>query len=93
VDAAKSAPIVHFGEKLRAFRERFGISQEELGFLASLHRTEVGLLERGLREPRLGTVIKLAGALEVPLEDLFRGINWKPGESFKLRRLDDVPSE
>jgi transcriptional regulator with XRE-family HTH domain len=35
-----------------------------------MHRTEIALLERGEREPRLGTMIKLAVALDVPLERL-----------------------
>jgi transcriptional regulator with XRE-family HTH domain len=85
VDAVNRLPVVHFGKRLRVCRGRLGISQEELGFRASLDRSEIGLLERGLREPRLGTIIKLVGALEVPLEELFGGIKWKPGEGFKLR--------
>jgi transcriptional regulator with XRE-family HTH domain len=54
-------------------------SQEELGVMASLHRTEVSLLERGLRLPRIDTIIKLAGALEIPIEALIEGIGWSPG--------------
>jgi hypothetical protein len=37
-----------FGENLRRERKRLDLSQEEGGFRASVHRTEVGLLERGL---------------------------------------------
>jgi transcriptional regulator with XRE-family HTH domain len=77
--AARSPLVVHFGKNLRACRARRRISQEELGFRTSLHRTEIGLLERGLREPELSTVIKLAGALEVPLAELF-------GESIEIRK-------
>jgi transcriptional regulator with XRE-family HTH domain len=76
--AADKRPIaIAFGKNLRACRERAGISQEALGFLTSLHRTEIGLLERGAREPRLGTIIKLAGSLSVPLAELFAGIDWQ----------------
>lgn len=82
---AKDPLVVHFGERVRTCRARLGISQEELGFRTSLHRTEVGLLERGLREPRLGTIVKLAGALKVPLGELLDGIDWKPDEGFVLR--------
>jgi hypothetical protein len=34
------------------------------------------LLERGLREPRLGTIVKLAGALGIPPERLAVGMAW-----------------
>jgi transcriptional regulator with XRE-family HTH domain len=86
---------VHFGDRLGACRNRAEISQEALGEMTALHRTEIGLLERGEREPRLSTIIKLASALEVPLHELVGGIGWKPalvsaGE-FEFRNLRDVP--
>lgn len=68
-----------FGENLIRCRKRADLSQEELGFRASLHRTEVGVLERGVRLPRIDTLIKLAGAMEIPPQDLLEGINWSPG--------------
>jgi DNA-binding XRE family transcriptional regulator len=54
-------------------------SQEELGLLASLHRTEIGLLERGARCPRIDTLLKLTGSLEVPTDELLEGMRWTPG--------------
>lgn len=71
------------GENLRRRRERIGLSQEEVGIRASLHRTEVGLLERGERLPRVDTLIKLAGALEAPPGDLLAGITWKAGHAHR----------
>jgi transcriptional regulator with XRE-family HTH domain len=68
-----------FGANLVCIRKRAGISQEELGFRASLHRTEIGMLERGIRMPRLDTIVKLAGALEVDAGELFEGMVWKSG--------------
>jgi transcriptional regulator with XRE-family HTH domain len=68
-----------FGANLAGCRERAGISQEELGFRASLHRTEVGQLERGARLPRIDTLVKLAGALEVEPATLLEGMAWTPG--------------
>jgi len=40
-----------FGKNMAGAREQSGITQEELAFRASLHRTEIGLLERGGRVP------------------------------------------
>lgn len=60
------APKTAFGVNLRRERERRGLSQERLGFLSGLHRTEVSLLERGQRDPRLSTIARLANGLGVP---------------------------
>jgi transcriptional regulator with XRE-family HTH domain len=68
-----------FGENLRRCRKKAGFSQEELAVLASVHRTEIGLLERGERIPRIDTWVKLAGSLSVPPGDLIAGIDWQPG--------------
>jgi transcriptional regulator with XRE-family HTH domain len=68
-----------FGLNLARCRIAVGLSQEELGVRASMHRTAVGQLERGERVPRADTVVKLAGSLDVPPEVLLRGLNWQPG--------------
>jgi transcriptional regulator with XRE-family HTH domain len=68
-----------FGENLRRARRQAGISQEETGFRASLHRTEIGLLERGARTPRIDTAVKLACALGVEPGLLLEGIGWTSG--------------
>ena len=68
-----------FGKNLSQARKRAGLSQEEAGIRASLHRTEIGLLERGERVPRIDTAIKLAGAIGVSLGELIEGIEWSPG--------------
>jgi transcriptional regulator with XRE-family HTH domain len=65
-----------FAVNLRRAREVAGISQEELAERCELHRTEVSLLERGGREPRLGTMVKLAIALGTTPEALCAGITW-----------------
>lgn len=65
-----------FAVNLRHARKAAGISQEELAERCELHRTEVSLLERGGREPRLGTLIKLATALNTDAEALCNGIGW-----------------
>jgi transcriptional regulator with XRE-family HTH domain len=69
-----------FGANLVACRKRAGVSQEALGVRASLHRTEIGLLERGARVPRIDTVIKLASGLGCSPGDLLAGIGWQPAE-------------
>ena len=70
---------VRFGQNLTRCRNHADISQEELGFRASIHRTEVGLLERGERVPRVDTALRIAGSLGIPLDDLVAGLEWRPG--------------
>jgi transcriptional regulator with XRE-family HTH domain len=63
-------PRERFARNLRAARRRAGLSQERLSALARLHRTEISLLERGERDPKLSTVCRLADALGVPAATL-----------------------
>jgi transcriptional regulator with XRE-family HTH domain len=55
---------------LRRLRKERCWSQEMLAHFAGLHPTEVSRLERGLREPRLRTVMQVAAALRVQVQDL-----------------------
>jgi transcriptional regulator with XRE-family HTH domain len=66
------------GANLRAARKRAGVSQEAVAKGAGIHRTEVGLLERGERMPRLDTILKLAGALGIKPAEFFEGLAWVP---------------
>lgn len=78
-----------FAVNLRRARETAGISQEELAERCEIHRTEVSLLERGGREPRLGTLVKLATALGTTPEALCHGIGWNTkSRQYKI----DTPS-
>src|ERR1044072_2232120 len=62
--------VERFARTLRRIRTRRDLTQLDFAVRADMHRTEVSLLERALREPRMETLIKLAGALEVPLSEL-----------------------
>lgn len=69
-----------FGENLTRLRERSGLTQEEVAWRSSLHRTEVSQIERGQRCPKADTIVKLAGALGAEPAEFFEGIAWQPGE-------------
>lgn len=80
--ASSGNPVaVRFGRNLAAARKRAGLSQEDVGIRASLHRTEIGLLERGERVPRIDTAAKLVGSVDASITDLFDGIEWTPGSA------------
>ena len=53
------------GLKIRIIREDTGLSQEELGTLAGLHRAYVGQVERGEKNVGLKNLEKIAEALNV----------------------------
>jgi transcriptional regulator with XRE-family HTH domain len=72
---------VAFAKNLAAARKRSGYSQEQVAVRASVHRTEIGVLERGGRVPQIETVVKLAGAVNVSVADLLAGIEWNPGSA------------
>lgn len=79
---------LRFGENLRRSRPLMDLSQEELGQRASLHRTEIGKLECGHRLPRLDTIVKLAGGLEIAPGDLLVRMRWWPGRPSELGSFD-----
>jgi len=80
-------PRDRFAVNLRRAREAAKISQQELGERTDLHRTEISLLERAGREPRLGTIVKLASALGVAPEDLCTGMRWdEKAQRFKFKK-------
>lgn len=57
---------VAFGKVLRRLRKEAGLTQEQLGLEADLRRTYVSILELGQQQPSLGTLLKLARALDRP---------------------------
>ena len=58
------------GKKVRRLRKTQGLSQEELGFNAGLHRTYIGSVERGEQNVSVDNIHKLARALKVSPKEL-----------------------
>jgi transcriptional regulator with XRE-family HTH domain len=67
-------PKVAVGRNIKAQRKRRELTQEELAHRAGTHPVEVGRAERGVRDMRVSTVVKLARGLDVPPMELFRGM-------------------
>jgi transcriptional regulator with XRE-family HTH domain len=64
--------LERFGARVRAERERLGVSQEELADRAGIHRTYLGGVERGERNIGLQNIVRIARALGVSPADLFK---------------------
>jgi transcriptional regulator with XRE-family HTH domain len=73
-DQERRLLLQQFGKAIRQVREKRALSQEELGRRCGLHRTEISLLERGLRAPRLCTLLLIAAELGVPTAELIDGL-------------------
>jgi len=58
------------GEKIRRLRKKMGISQEELGYRADLHRTYIGSIERGEQNVSVDNIHRIAKSLKVSPKDL-----------------------
>jgi transcriptional regulator with XRE-family HTH domain len=67
-------PEERFAANVRQLRKAAGLSQEDLAGRTGLHPTEISRLERAAREPRLGTIVRLARGLGVGIERLVAGI-------------------
>ncbi|HEX4307174.1 MAG TPA: helix-turn-helix transcriptional regulator [Solirubrobacterales bacterium] len=86
-DAVQSARALdRFAENLIVLRRRAGLSQAEAGIRGEVHRTEVSLLERRLRMPRLRTIVQLAGGVDAEVVELLDGLAWSIDPARRWRR-------
>jgi transcriptional regulator with XRE-family HTH domain len=75
LDASNHPELVRFGEKVREYRKKRALSQEELAALAELDRAYMGGIERGERNLGLLNVVRVAKALGVSVSQLCEGID------------------
>lgn len=67
----KQKILTQFGTTIRECRKKRGLSQEKLASKANLHRTYIGMIERGEKNITLSNIEKVANALEVDIKNLF----------------------
>lgn len=63
-----------YGEALKEARANVGLSQEELADRADVHPSYVSQLERGIKSPTLGVMLRLADALERPAWEMVKAV-------------------
>lgn len=63
--------LIRLGLRIRKLRKEAKISQEALGQISGLHRTYIGAIERGERNPSVLSLQKIATALKVTVGALF----------------------
>lgn len=69
-----------FGQAVRRAREKLELSQEELSFRSELDRTYISGIERGVRNPTVRTISRIAKALGVRPSRLMLAAEGKPEE-------------
>jgi transcriptional regulator with XRE-family HTH domain len=70
-----------FGDRLRELRQAEGYSQEALAHLVELDRTYVSGLERGVRNPTLDVMVKVARGLGIHPTELLSTIGVDDGDN------------
>jgi transcriptional regulator with XRE-family HTH domain len=66
--------LVKFGKKVREERKKLGYSQEVLAEKAGVHRTYIGMIERGEKNITLANIQKVSKALKVKISELTKGL-------------------
>ncbi len=62
------------GPRIKAARERKGFTQEELAEIVNLSPMHVSVIERGVKPPKLETLVKIANALEASADELLQDV-------------------
>ncbi len=78
--------LVEIGTRIKDLREKIGMNQEELAFLAGVHRTYVGAVERGEQNLTLMTMKRFMDALGASLEEFFTGFTQKQASKLEEMR-------
>lgn len=69
--------LLALGDRMRKLRAQRGLSQEAFADHCGLHRTAVGLIERGHRVPSLKTLLTISSGFGISLSELLRGVDRK----------------
>lgn len=71
-DPSNASRIV--GERLRAARQQLGVSQMDLAYLAGMNVANYGKIERGIGNPTLDSLVRLAGVMGLDPGSLVTGL-------------------
>lgn len=71
----RNSTLIQFGHNVARLRNEAGLSQDKLAEKADLDRTYLSGIERGVRNPGIKIVIRIASALGVTVDQLCKGVN------------------
>lgn len=78
-----ATPEAAFAKALQEMRKERGMSQEALGFESGYHRTYISMLERGIHNPSLRTILSVSSALGVSATKIVQRVEEKLGKNWK----------
>ena len=64
----------YIGRRIKVARERKGLTQEQLAEMVDLSPMHMSVLERGVKPPKLETLIRIANALDVTADILLQDL-------------------
>lgn len=70
------------GRRIKAAREKKGLTQEQLAEIVDLSPMHISVIERGVKPPKLDTFIRIANALDASADNLLQDILERTSESF-----------
>ncbi len=70
----KKKILIILGGKIRSYRLANGMSQEELASKAGLHRTYIGMVERGEKNITITKLAQIAKAIPIKLSELLKDL-------------------
>ena len=76
-------------ERIGGLVEERGWTRDELARRAKIEPSELASLLDGTGEPGISLILRLAGALNVEVDDLIGGIEWRPGPNGGEYRVGD----
>ena len=78
----RDAILQAFGKRVRLRRIELELSQEELAEISGFHRTYIGAIERGERNPSLLSISRLAKSLDIDVGTLIERVSSKTSKGF-----------
>lgn len=73
--------LIEIGQRLRQRRNELGLTREKMSELADIGAGYYGQLEVGTSQMSVDTLLKLSGAMHLPMEYILLGQGWEPGDS------------
>jgi len=75
VESGEHVLGLHIAERIREYRQQLGLSGSQLADASGLSKGMLSKLENGQVSPSLATLVRLSGALQVPVTAFFRGLD------------------
>lgn len=72
LDKKQKLYLSQLGNTIKSYRNKYKISQEKLADSAGLHRTYIGMIERGEKNPSFLALISISNALNITINELLK---------------------